>query len=497
MEQQEKELELAVSQKETVDVNNGGVMEWTKEEELKMRWKLDRRIVPLSFLFYMLCFVDRTNIGNARISGMAEDLNLSGYRFNIALTVFYISYILVEIPSNMLLKIIGGRYYIPTLVFLFGTISVATAFVQNYAGLIACRFFLGLVEGGVAPAIVYYMSIFYRRTELAFRVTMFITGASMAGAFGGLLATALTLIPRWGASSAPLHTWRNIFFFEGLVTMLVASLGVCFLPDSPSTARFLSDRHRTIASRRIADEYKEESDESGKGVRARHVKKAVMSVSTNLSALMFFFLSVNLSSISLFLPTILRALGYSAVQAQLRSVAPYVSACVVSIFVSWCSDRFRRRGVFIASATLLGTAGYGVLIGTDTGQNAAKYAAVFVAAMGVFAAGPASVSWGVNNAAGASVRSVTSAYIISLGNCGSVVATWTYLPESAPRYTLGHALNLGALACAFLLAVSAVAYYRWENKKRDRGERDHRLTGLTDQQQKDLGSSHPEFRYIP
>ncbi|KAL6250778.1 hypothetical protein RBB50_003081 [Rhinocladiella similis] len=489
MEQQEKELELAVSQKETID-NNG--IEWTEEEELKMRWQLDRRIVPLSFLFYMLCFVDRTNIGNARISGMAEDLNLSGYRFNIALTIFYISYVLVEIPSNIVLKIIGGRYYIPTLVFLFGAISVATAFVQNYAGLIACRFFLGLVEGGVAPAIVYYMSIFYRRTELAFRVTMFITGASMAGAFGGLLATALTLIPRWGASSAPIHTWRNIFFFEGLVTMLVASLGIFLLPDSPGTARFLTDKHRHIATQRIADEYKEESDQK---VRPRHIKKAILSISTNFSAFMFFFLSVNLSSISLFLPTILRALGYSAVQAQLRSVAPYVSACIISIAVSWCSDRFRRRGVFIASATLLGIAGYGILIGTKS--NSAKYGAVFVAAMGVFAAGPASVSWGVNNAAGTSVRSVTSAYIISLGNCGSIVATWTYLPESAPQYTLGHALNLGALACAFLLAVSAITYYKWENTKRDKGERDHRLGGITEQEKRDLGSSHPAFRYIP
>lgn len=314
----------------------------------------------------------------------------------------------------------------------------------------------------------------------------------MAGAFGGLLATALTLIPRWGASSAPIHTWRNIFFFEGLVTMLVASLGIFLLPDSPGTARFLTDKHRHIATQRIADEYKEESDQK---VRPRHIKKAILSISTNFSAFMFFFLSVNLSSISLFLPTILRALGYSAVQAQLRSVAPYVSACIISIAVSWCSDRFRRRGVFIASATLLGIAGYGILIGTKS--NSAKYGAVFVAAMGVFAAGPASVSWGVNNAAGTSVRSVTSAYIISLGNCGSIVATWTYLPESAPQYTLGHALNLGALACAFLLAVSAITYYKWENTKRDKGERDHRLGGITEQEKRDLGSSHPAFRYIP
>ncbi|KAJ3528417.1 hypothetical protein NM208_g10204 [Fusarium decemcellulare] len=191
-------------------------LEWSLEDEDRLRLKLDFRILPVVFILFMLCFIDR----NARIEGMGSDLNLYGYRFNIALTIFYIPYILVEIPSNVLLKRIGGRFYIPTLVFLFGLVSMCTAFVKGYRGLLACRFLLGLAEGGVLPGIAYYLSTFYRRKELMFRISLFIMGASMAGAFGGLLAAALSKIPHWGTASAPIETWRNIFFLEGLLSML-------------------------------------------------------------------------------------------------------------------------------------------------------------------------------------------------------------------------------------------------------------------------------------
>lgn len=137
---------------------------------------------------------------------MAKDLDLIGYRFNWALTIFYISYICVEIPSNIALKVVGGKYYLPALVASFGLVSMCTSFVSNFQGLMACRFFLGLCEGSVMPGLAYYLSNFYRRAELSFRVGIFIAGASMSGAFGGLLAAGLSQIPQWGISSRPIDT---------------------------------------------------------------------------------------------------------------------------------------------------------------------------------------------------------------------------------------------------------------------------------------------------
>jgi MFS family permease len=187
---------------------------------------------------------------------MGKDLKLVGYKFNWALTVFYIVYIFVEVPSNIVLKRVGARFWIPFLVGGFGIISVGTAFVTNFDQLMAVRALLGLVEGGTMPGISFFLSTFYKREELLFRIGMFVSGSSMAGAFGGLLATGLSKIPTWGTHAAPLFLWRNIFFFEGMFTVLIAVIAPFFMPDRPETCKFLTERQRMIAAERLVKEHK-------------------------------------------------------------------------------------------------------------------------------------------------------------------------------------------------------------------------------------------------
>jgi MFS family permease len=187
---------------------------------------------------------------------MNKDLALKGYKFNWALTVFYIVYIFVEVPSNIVLKRVGARFWIPFLVIAFGAVSVGTAFVKNFDELMVVRAFLGLVEGGTMPGISFFLSTFYKREELLFRIGMFVSGSSMAGAFGGLLATGLSKIPRWGTHGAPLYLWRNIFFFEGLFTMLLAMAAPFLMPDRPDTCKFLTERERIIAAERLVKEHR-------------------------------------------------------------------------------------------------------------------------------------------------------------------------------------------------------------------------------------------------
>ncbi|KAJ2979071.1 hypothetical protein NUW58_g7298 [Xylaria curta] len=121
---------------------------WTVEEETAVRRKLDRQLVPMITILYLLCFLDRINIGNARIQGLNEDLDLYGYRFNIATSIFYVIYLIVEVPSNIILKRVGPRWYLPALVLGFGVVSIGTAFVKTYEQLVGARVLLGLFEGG-------------------------------------------------------------------------------------------------------------------------------------------------------------------------------------------------------------------------------------------------------------------------------------------------------------------------------------------------------------
>jgi MFS transporter, ACS family, DAL5 transporter family protein len=224
---------------------------WSLEEERRVRRKIDLHVVPMITIMYLFCFLDRSNVGNARIQGMEKDLRLFGYKFNWVLTTFYLSYTVVEIPSNIILKRIGAKIWLPLLTVAFGIICIGTAFVHTFPQLIVLRLILGIAEGGMFPGISYYLSCFYKREELLFRIGIFATSASMAGAFGGLLATGLTKIPEWGARGSRIHTWRNIFFFEGLMTVFIGIIAPRFLPTTPGESKFLTEREKTIASQRL------------------------------------------------------------------------------------------------------------------------------------------------------------------------------------------------------------------------------------------------------
>ena len=428
---------------------------------------------------------------NARIQGLVPDLDLFGYRFNWALTIFYISYISAEIPSNIILKLVGGRFYLPSLVIAFGLISMCTSFVNNYEGLLACRFFLGLAEGGTMPGIAYYLSCFYQRHELLLRLGLFIQGASLAGAFGGLLAAGLSPIPKWGVASRPIHDWRNIFFFEGLFTLLVSSVAFFILPSRPDECKFLTPRDRYIALERMNREHKESADEK---TRAHHVRRAILNINNIICALAFFFINVSVQSFSLFLPSILSALGWTALKTQFYTVPPYACACIWSVIVFRLSDHYRQRGIFLLFGCILAIIGYVVIANAKT--DSIKYLGVFLAASGAFPGGPALMAWGLNNAAGPSIRAVSGAYIVAMGSGGAILATWTYVEKDKPLYKRGHYINVGSQVAAALLVLIGILYTRWENAKRGRGERDHRLVNLTEAEKNELGYRHPEFRYI-
>ncbi|PWW80929.1 MFS general substrate transporter [Tuber magnatum] len=464
---------------------------WSAEEEACVRRRLDWRLLPLLTVQYMLCFLDRANIGNARIQGMQEDLNLVGFRFNWALTVFYIPYLLVEIPSNVLLKRIGPKIYIPTLIVAFGIVSMGTSFVKSFQGLCVARAFLGLAEGGTMPGMAFFMSCFYKRSELLFRVGLLASAALLAGAFGGFLATGLSRIPEWGVGGSEVHTWRNIFFFEGFITVGFGTLGYFLMPESPQSCMFLSDRERWIAAERIRIEHKELTNEK---TEPRHVKRAMLNINNGICCIGFFCTNITVQSFSLFLPTILKSLGWKATKAQLLTVPPYFVACCFSIYLARLSDRYRRRGLFILVCAVLTLTGYSILVSVDKAN--VKYVAVFFAASGAFPLGPAFLSWGLNNAAGPSIRAVTGAYIVSIGTCGAILATWTYVPSDAPKFTRGHSINLGGQIGVALMGILGIFYTRWENTLRDRGGRDSRLVGLAEEEAHKLGYRHPEFRYL-
>lgn len=259
------------------------------------------------------------------------------------------------------------------------------------------------------PAVAFILSCFYKKKELFLRMSFFIASSSLANSFGGLLAAGLSEIPRWGSSSAPLHTWRNIFFFEGLMTMMISASAPWFLPQGPASASFLTPRQRYIAAERMYREiaavslshnqnpwHDNDSKQHPKQrVSWNHVRSAIFNVHTQVCAWTFFCSNAAVQSFGAFVPSILRAFGWTSTEAQLKSVPPYLVACVCTVALGWASDRVGQRGIFIAGVLPTAIVGFAMLRWTDSAS--AKYAAVFLNAIGCFAASAGMLSWGINS----------------------------------------------------------------------------------------------------
>lgn len=150
--------------------------------------KLDYKLLPALTFLYLLSFLDRSNVGNARIEGLVDDLHITGNEYLTGLTLFFVGYVIFEVPCNIILKLWTPRMWLPTLTLAWGIVSTLMGVTQNKAGFFAVRFFLGVSESGLFPGIVYYLSLWYRREERHYRVALFFSAAALAGAFGGILA---------------------------------------------------------------------------------------------------------------------------------------------------------------------------------------------------------------------------------------------------------------------------------------------------------------------
>jgi MFS family permease len=181
--------------------------------EKKLVRKIDRVIVPTVMLTYLLCFLDRINIGNAKLYGLEEDLNLHGTQYQTAVALLFVTYVLVEVPSNLMLKHFTPSRYIAVLTIAWGIISTLTGVVQSFGGLVACRLLLGLAEGGLFPGLTVYLTMFYTKKELALRIGYLFVSSAIAGACGGLLAYGIGFMD----GIAGLSGWRWIFIIEGNV----------------------------------------------------------------------------------------------------------------------------------------------------------------------------------------------------------------------------------------------------------------------------------------
>ena len=285
----------------------------------------------------------------------------------------------------------------------------------------AVRALLGIAEGGLLPGIVLYLSMMYTRAEMALRIGLFYTAASLSGAFGGLLARGLSEIGHRGG----LSSWRWIFVIEGLLTAVVGIVSYFLLPNGLGTAKFLSEEEREFGLQRLRFDRSKglviDTETDAERFSWKEVARGVLSVQTWLSALAYFAILSGLYSFGLFLPTIIAGLGYTANRAQLFSVPPYAVAAVVTVIVAFISDRLRVRGVIMLFTLPIAIIGYAVI--ANVHNNHVKYGMTFMMATGMYGSVPPVLSWISNNSSGHYKRATATALQLAIANCGGFVAS--------------------------------------------------------------------------
>ncbi|ODQ59502.1 hypothetical protein WICANDRAFT_32532 [Wickerhamomyces anomalus NRRL Y-366-8] len=461
--------------------------------EKKVLRKMDLHLIPLLALLYLISFIDRGNVGNARIEGITVTLKLTEDEFNICVTIFFITYALFEIPSNILLKKIGRpSIYIPSIMVAWGIVMTLMGCVQNFGGFFASRLILGICESGLYPAVSYYLTHYYCKREMQFRQALFYGSATTAGAFSGLLAFAIAKMNGVGGYEG----WRWIFIIEGLLTIVVAICSYFLLYDYPETASFFTERERKFVIWRLKND-SNATTSSAKLIDNTDELEAFKAVLRDwqcyLTMLIFIFNTSCSYGISLFLPATIKAMGYSNSQAQLLTIPIFIVGSMCTIVQSHFSDKLGVRSIFIIVDFIIVIVGFIMaIVGQETGQYKVIYGGVFLGVIGLYSGFPGIVTIHANNLANSNKRAIGMAFQCGFGNFGGVFAANFYKPT---KLTLGHSLELGFSTMGLLCTLVLVFSYNLSNKRNLKALENGEFDDVSDLEFFRMGDKSPYYKY--
>ncbi|CAL8580635.1 hypothetical protein XPA_006357 [Xanthoria parietina] len=456
--------------------------------EKRLVLKVDLAVLPILFLLFLVSFVDRSNLANARIEGLEKSLHIppksNGY--NVALFCFTIPYVLLEVPANMLLKRIRPNWWLSGLMFSWGICTMGQGFSQNLGGLATCRALMGLFESGFVPGCAYLIGSYYKRHEFQFRYSIFFSAAILAGAFSGFLAYLLAKMDGVGGYEG----WRWIFIIEGLITVVIALVAFFVIAPWPEDCRFLTPHEKEMLLERLA-------------VDRGHVKHDTLTSKSFVTTLTdwkiwagmlaYFGADHSASAVVAFQPTILTQLGYKSSEAQIHTIPVFMVALVLAITVAWFGDRTQHRYAFCMLGVAICLVGWTIQL-AQANPVGVRYFGMFAITSGVYILMPVLVVWNLNNLGTGYRRVIGAAFQIGGGNSAALVSQNVFISKHAPKYPegfgTGFALNVMAGVCCTALFFGL----RAENKRRDRGLRDYRFS-LPQAELDNLGDDHPNFRY--
>lgn len=391
-----------------------------QDEELGQRVirKVARRLVPFMGLLYFINYLDRTNIGFAKLT-MSEDLGLTDTMFGLASGLFFVGYLCFEIPSNLALHRFGARRWMARIMVTWGIVAAAMAFVPTSGWLYSLRVVLGIAEAGFFPGMLLYLTFWFPRKERVRLTALFLLAIPISSALGSPLSAAVI---QFGDGLSGLAGWRVMFLVEGLPAILLGLMTWFHLTDRPAQAKWLSVEERTWLTDTM------EAENAATAQRFHWpLRRALTDLRVWGLGMVYFGVVYGLYALSFFLPTIVAGFAetfqttYSLFETGLIVAIPFSVGAVAMVFWSRHSDRTGERVWHVAAPTLLGAVSIPVALYLQS--PFAVMFAVTLTAVGIFSALP--VFWylpttflsGVGAAAGI-------ALVNSLGNSAGFAAPY-------------------------------------------------------------------------
>ncbi|KAJ9610477.1 hypothetical protein H2200_005254 [Cladophialophora chaetospira] len=505
----QKELAIEAEAVHT-EVDGADVPHHKSKKEKRLVLKQDLSIVLLLSGCYWFAYLDRGALGNARIMGFQTDLGLTGKQFYNCLMMFFVGYMIFELPAALSLRVLHPNWAYGSAVISFGVLAASMAVVRSYAAVMVIRILLGFAEAFVQTGFI-FLSLWYRREELTTRagtvskiqniwlqlterLAFYFIATPVAGAASGLFAYGVqrNLDGDLGKTS-----WEWYFLIEGILTILWGIMVICLLPKLPETVAKRGSilfrdpqEHALILERTAAARNTPDAKP-----RLFQVWWALKDPKTWLFALAAAAASLNIAAFGSFLPTFIRQFGFSPLDTQLYSIIPYAFATVSLPVVCILADRTDKRAIPFLICMSTSVTGYVIVLAT-TNKVALLVGCSFIAA-GAYPAVVVCATWLVGSHGGYTKRCTAFAVSQVFTQSYSIISTQIY--DNPPRYFKGHGILLGFNVLGAISAATCYFLMKRENEKRDQVARDLVARGEQDPDNdktfEELCDYHPQFRY--
>ena len=339
---------------------------------LKVTW----RLIPLLLLCYIVAYLDRVNVGFAKLQ-MAGELGFSDAVYGLGAGMFFIGYFFFEVPSNIILHRVGARVWIARIMVTWGIVSGGMMFIQTETQFYVMRFLLGLAEAGFFPGIILYLTYWYPSHRRARIVSMFMTGIPLAGVIGGPLSG--WIMKSWDQVNG-LHGWQWMFLLEAIPSVLIGVVVYFYLDDRITSAKWLKDEERDLLQKRIEEE---ESDKE-------HVPMMQVFKSGRMWTMsaIYFTMAMSLYGVSFWLPTIIKGMGVTDnFEIGMLSSLPWIASVFSMLLFARSADKMRERRWHVIIPMLMGSTGL-ILSVLLSSNHYLSFAALILACMGIVSAIP-------------------------------------------------------------------------------------------------------------